>query len=396
MQYSDTNEHICADCIGNDDLQKWIATWPVGSCSFCDAEHVSVVDFDDLLERVEEVIFKHFSRAVDELPQDPEEESGYFGTTFDTQDVLDTLGLDFPGDHDNEIRGRVWRYFNDHEPWCELDWTVLDDKAALVWSWEQFCEAIKHERRFFFLKSAHNNNDESEEFDRDHVSFNDLLQQIATLSEKTGLIKTLPVGTLLYRGRTYKMGDKPTTALQLGPPPPDMALQSNRMNPPGIPMMYVADTKACALKELGILGVGELACVASFEVAAPLRILDYSKLPPAPGHFSKASRRKILLHQFLRHFVREIIKPVARDDRNHLDYLRSQVVTEYLRDYAFVDGSIHGVRYPSTVTKQGTNVVLFGGPELVDPSPSPWPNDPDNFLRLVAIDGEAVSQDERS
>ena len=72
------------------------------------------------------------------------------------------------------------------------------------------------------------------------------------------------------------------------------------------------------------------------------------------------------------------------------------MVTEYLRDYAFVEGSIHGVRYPSTVTEQGTNVVLFGGPELVDPSPSTWPNDPGNFLRLVAVDGEAVSQEERS
>jgi len=65
--------------------------------------------------------------------------------------------------------------------------------------------------------------------------------------------------------------------------------------------------------------------------------------------------------------------------------LPSQVVTEFLRDYDFAGGKIDGIRYPSAVAKKGVNVVLFGGPELVDPSPPNWKRHPEKILDLVAI-----------
>lgn len=385
MEYShSTGEQICAECVSDNDLKYWIDSSPLGSCSFCGEKQVGVVEFRKFLDRVEEVIGQHFGQAVDDLPYNSRE-GGYQGITFDTDYVLTYVGLDFPENcNGDDLRQRVLWHFESFEPWCEFDWTTLDDHQALVSSWEQFCDAIKHRRRFFFLRPA--NEESADEVDRDHVSFFELLSEIATLSELSGMIKEFPIGTLVYRARAFKSGVTPSTALELGPPPAAKALQSNRMNPPGVPMMYLSDTQSCAVKELGTVEKGHKVHTGTFKTTRPLRILDYSKLPPAPGYFSGAGRKKILLHRFLRHFVKEITRPVARDDRIHLDYLSSQVATEFLRDYDFLDGIIHGIRYPSTVAKKGTNLVLFGGPELVDPSPAKWKRKPEKILELIAID----------
>jgi hypothetical protein len=44
-----------------------------------------------------------------------------------------------------------------------------------------------------------------------------------------------------------------------------------------------------------------------------------------------------------------VMQPVATDQRVHVDYLPSQVVTEFVRDYEFQDETIDGISYASTV-----------------------------------------------
>ena len=59
----------------------------------------------------------------------------------------------------------------------------------------------------------------------------------------------LPKGSLLYRARHQSPGQSFTTAGQLGPPPLENAIQTNRMSPPGIVMTYCADDPDTALAE---------------------------------------------------------------------------------------------------------------------------------------------------
>ncbi|WP_454737161.1 RES domain-containing protein [Cupriavidus necator] len=46
----------------------------------------------------------------------------------------------------------------------------------------------------------------------------------------------------------------------------------------------------------------------------------------------------------------------------HVDYLPSQVVTEFVRDYRFEGGVVDGIAYGSTVHRRGWNIALFPGP----------------------------------
>ena len=73
--------------------------------------------------------------------------------------------------------------------------------------------------------------------------------------------------------------------------------------------------------------------------------------------------------RFLHAFTRLITQSVERGERTVLDYLPTQVFSEFLRDYVFKEGAIDGVRYPSAIANDGpasaANVVLFADSNAV-------------------------------
>ena len=106
------------------------------------------------------------------------------------------------------------------------------------------------------------------------------------------------------------------------------------------------------------------------------------RLPHVPGYFSEVERNDRLALRFLHHFADDIMTPVARDQRVHVDYLPSQVVTEFLRDYAFETGKIDGIAYGSTVNRIGWNVALFIGPVELGLDKPDWGQAPLPWLRF--------------
>lgn len=60
---------------------------------------------------------------------------------------------------------------------------------------------------------------------------------------------TEPAGMRLYRARRQPAGKTYATAGSLGPPPRDVAIQTNRMSPPGIVMTDVSEDIDTALAE---------------------------------------------------------------------------------------------------------------------------------------------------
>jgi RES domain len=127
------------------------------------------------------------------------------------------------------------------------------------------------------------------------------------------------------------------------------------MNPPGIPMMYVSETFDTAVAEVRNSRVS----VGQFEVTKEIKLLDLFNLPDVPGIFSNTDRRVRLGLSFLWGFSRAISAPVERSDRTHVDYIPSQVVTEFIRDSKLDGENVQGIIYRSAVDNGGSNVVLF-------------------------------------
>ncbi len=95
-----------------------------------------------------------------------------------------------------------------------------------------------------------------------------------------------------------------------------------------------------------------------FKTIAELNVLDLTNLP-SPGFWIPSDWEAI---GFLHAFSREITKPIERDDRIHIQYIPSQVFTEYLRYvYQPADNSkIDGLIFKSSLRRAtSNNIVLF-------------------------------------
>jgi RES domain-containing protein len=235
---------------------------------------------------------------------------------------------------------------------------------------EKICQKIQYERRFFFALPQKEEAGEKKNWLRDREEFPPLgvLHEIVKLAEDFDMVQTLPAGTTFFRARPCAPDGHYQTAQELGPPPPDRAVQANRMNPPGIPMMYGAETEHVAVRETR----SSCVTVGRFQLEREARILDLADLPEIPGIFSGVERRTRLGLIFVHAFAREIARPVDRTDRIHIDYIPSQVVTEFIRDAKISGSPVDGIRYPSTLDPNGRNLVLFATQDdLMEPDGTP-------------------------
>jgi hypothetical protein len=73
----------------------------------------------------------------------------------------------------------------------------------------------------------------------------------------------------------------------------------------------------------------------------------------------KYEARQILI--FFKKFIEAISKPIQKDGQEHIDYVPSQVVSEYFAEIFKKDDNhqLDGIVYPSAVSPNGKNIVLF-------------------------------------
>ena len=100
---------------------------------------------------------------------------------------------------------------------------------------------------------------------------------------------------------------------------------------------------------------------AKFRALKSLRILDFTALPDFPSLFDEDRRHLKPAYAFLRSFISDSTKPIAKDGREHIDYVPTQVVTEFFRRIFRGSGRtrLQGLFYPSSKSKGGTSCVLF-------------------------------------
>jgi hypothetical protein len=394
MRHGSVNfKFVCPKCVSDDALRDFVSGIATSKkCDFCGRTSSKKIaaPFEEVSERIAECIARYYDDPGNAGMSYVSADGGYQGITYDTYEIFEFMELDFPRKGGDALRDQLASAMPT-DLWSEKSPYRLNDNDQLQYSWDSFCRLIKHKLRYFFTLTVRD--------DREEIfSPSKLLRLIFLYAQTSEAFVTLPKGTSLHRARLQKPGEKHTQPSSLGPPPDNAAVQTNRMSPPGIVMMYVADDIETALAETadrpGMFALGE------FVTGRDALLLDLTQLPPVPSLFEDIPdtfeydpRPRIL---FLWNLSREISRPIARDDRVHIEYLPTQVITEYLRTSVTVDGKkVDGIRYRSSRNGAGTAVVLFADQDNIELEPGArgdfYHAHPDRWLTLRSFNEKRVT-----
>ena len=348
-------EYICASCIGESALKEYIEMYAEESyCDYCEESNGNVhsIPIDDLIEYMRKCVSQEYDDPANCLPHDSSE-GGYYGVTFDAYDlILDELNIGFP-DKNDALLQRVLKGF-ERQLWCKVDPFGPSTLQVAQFSWENFSRIVKHENRYYFDVIKR------EKLLSDKLTPGELLTHILDYAKQIGLLKTIDE-LILYRARAWSNGKPWNCPEELGPPPTDKALQPNRMSPAGIPMFYGGENLKTAVKETasrpGNFSVGK------FQTNRTIVLFDISDVPRLPSIFDKDPeslainpRRAV---RFLRHISEEISKPIKKDGHPLIEYVPTQVVTEFIRSQQFEGVAIDGIKYESAKNPGYSSYVLF-------------------------------------
>ncbi|MBS1826212.1 MAG: RES domain-containing protein [Acidobacteria bacterium] len=439
--YSTSQGLVCNQCVDDPYLSKFITeNGEPGECAFCetDAEAAETlcVPFDALMDVIGDGINWAYSSADDEGQPYETAEGGYIfsESVFDTYDlVVEEIGLD--------VADAVRQAVIDALPaqmWCRSGFWSLSRDEALRFGWQSFVEKVKYQTRFLFTlperkhaaaptpKPSSNTMappvrdaddlggpvvrlrmpDDSDEFapdeqmdDGESIPAYRMLDSIGEVVERFDLTRTAQKGELLYRVRVADKGLAFSTVSELGPPSRENARQPNRMSPAGIVMFYGALDRATALAETfqpdRSGASNKNVWIARFKVLRDLTLLDLTKLPAVPSMFDADNRHDRADILFLRSFVRDLVQPIERDGREHIEYVPTQIVTEYFRHRFRTESgrSLDGILYRSSKRRKGIACVLFVDSEQCGAPTDRW-SPPEQVLALVedqieVLDGAA-------
>jgi hypothetical protein len=368
---NDRDASVCAECLEDEDLREFVSKhedFSTDTCSFCgdSGDSVVVCKFAELMQHMSLCIEQEYDLAANCLPWDGNEGGWQAAEYWDTPDLLrDKIGLELPRDHDDRLFGAMCSYL-EYTDWCVKNPFGERPLDRLRFDWDEFTLIAKHQTRFFLpsYRAPRSRYELSERARPDGF-----LKAMGSAAQRLSVFSELECGAILFRVR-YQADQIPlTTADQLGPPRLENAIVSNRMSPPGIVMFYCALDVETALaetyKESGAYALGR------FRALRKLRLLDLTRLPDTPGFFAETpdtrewNRAEAI---FFREFVEDLTKPIARDDRIHLEYVPTQIVVEYFRRQFHIDCNDRppdGVIYPSSRRAGGMALVLFCDRSLV-------------------------------
>ncbi len=105
-----------------------------------------------------------------------------------------------------------------------------------------------------------------------------------------------------------------------------------------------------------------------------------------PSVFDSVGQPLIHAIRFLTEFATDISSPITRNTKEHIEYVPTQIVTEYFRKvFRFnEDDQFDGLAYRSSKNPDGLAFVLFcENTQIINLDDSSGPN---HLLRLVKVD----------
>lgn len=367
---------VCSSCIDDRALADYVEKVPISKCGFCGSTRGFGIEVENLFHRMAECLAAEWDDPINEVAW----EEGFVdpqGGLFDSDDLLEMV--DEPlGNED--LRQEFVNSFN--HLWCQRSPYRLEPWEKLLYSWLEFSEVVKKERRFLTTLDT----TAYDLMDNELLAPAKVLDAIGDAilrSDQRVLKRTTDLR--IVRARAHDLNEILDTARELGSPPPDCA-EHNRMSGVGISMFYGAESEDTALTEIQSSFL-QAATVCSWSLTREIVYLDLLAVRPIPSIFDMNERIDRTWLRFLVGFADELAKPVDNDDNKKIQYIPTQIVTEYIRDHLKTgDGRpIDAIRYGSALDEQGVCWVVFAGPDDCG-------DEGDSNDRLLLLDPKSVKR----
>ena len=368
-----TNGSVCGGCVEDDALRTILRENEDADlrCDFCSS--VPAAHLDTLLEAFVNGLRNEYENALDGVWWDGREGGFQWHPQWDTWDLVEDFYWVFSS---QELLDAVRAAVHDIT-WVERDFITRRRDDVLIEAWDRFCEAVKHKTRFVVWLLRPDDDDLAP----GEIPPAKILDYVAPLIERLNLVQDLPASQRIWRARTHCECPIEPTASALGTVPRESALQANRMSPAGIPMFYGATDSDTAIEEVIFSSKDTNVTWYQFELTADLRVVDLTRLPAEPSMFDPelgSMRRQI---KFLNMFVEQLSDRV-QPDHDQIDYVPTQIVTEYLLHVHGGGERVRGLVYQSSLA-QGACVALdIRNDHCIDSGTFPANDSP--HLRLVA------------
>ena len=330
----------CSNCFADAEIKAIIdGNKTTGNCDFCGSHDAHVYDIGK-------------DQTITEL----------FDGLLDIYTPISNLPADFPREQTDLIKNILcsnWRIFNlkpdgayrlitaicadryKDQPelfdspvgikqWQDRDY--LEENSILKNNcWNDFVEGIKRKNRFH---SNYINTD-----------------MLFTFLRCT--VKSHRKGEVMYRSRICP-DEKGFKKIEMGPPPDNRA-KGGRVNPTGISILYLSDSKETTLYEIRA-GVYDFVTLGSFKLLKDIEVInlaDIDRISPFTGVQRDFDFTQYAMNiEHLKMISQEIARPLRND--NALDYLPTQYISDYIRSRGY-----DGIEYISTMSKNGANLAVF-------------------------------------
>jgi len=348
------DKYVCGRHINEDAIVSFFDNEKEnGTCSYCSRQG-DVLLAKELFNFIEAGIYTFYGDADDEGVAWDSEEGGHYGAkTLDTWDLLEEVKLYI---NHEKLRGDIVSMLGNRN-WSYVDPYADRRNVELSYNWAAFKKVVTHRSRYVFLGSG--------QFPtgNENLPVDEILKDIARCADELNLFRFLKAGTSLYRCRQHPDSQMMEMAADFASPPDHLAISPNRMSPAGISMFYCAfDKETCHAETLDLVQKSMNKVTTGVFVNKEMHhLLDLTNLPELPSVFDPIRKEHYYSVLFLKSFVSDFTRPINKAARPAIDYVPTQIVTEFFRyTYEELTGtSIHGILYPSSRASGKNACVLF-------------------------------------
>lgn len=344
-----TKHSVCYNCFNEQSLKDFIKETAIyKECDYCKEKSIDniAISFDNLISKIIQSLELKYIDPHGFLFSD---DTNSWDQCSDSYDMfhMDEAKLECIND---ELRNDIYERLLDRM-WFNEEILYPSYSSNLFMSWEYFAKVVKEQWRYtFFFTSG----DPIEPSVFDPKKTFDI---ISNLIKNHNLISELPKDTTIYRSRFHDANEIVKMATHMGTPLSKFVTSPNRLSPIGIPMFYGSFDKNTTILEVKPKDIKNKICSTGiFKNNVPIKVVDFTKKQAIPGFYSKKNKEREPI-MFLNKFVNLISKPIIENDE-YLEYIPTQVFTEYIRSVALKKLGIKGILYNSAKSDK-KNIALF-------------------------------------